>query len=345
MKIFFSVVFTIAVNTLFACDFCGCFMGITPYDNHSNLSLIYRYKSFNGYGNTMQHPQLFPSSRMTSAGTANTSNSFDGLKHGVAAGDSTENEQQASDYENYNSIELHGKFFIHRRIELNAIIPFVMNNAMHGEESSSVQHIGDISLFVGFHLINKTMDETIQQRLILGTGIKLATGNYESKSADGDRIDFLMQSGTGSTDFLFYLNYIVGYKKWGINFNSTYKINGENFYTERIGNSTTNYLSLFYKFRQEKNLKVFPSVQAYYEYSDGLRIANEHQEATTMSLATVGVGVDLFYKQFALNASFQLPVYEKKFDSNMVTAGKLMVGITFNFNQKNYLLHKKEQKN
>jgi hypothetical protein len=32
-----------------ACDICGCFMGITPYDNQSGFSLMHRYRIFNGY--------------------------------------------------------------------------------------------------------------------------------------------------------------------------------------------------------------------------------------------------------------------------------------------------------
>ena len=31
-----------------ACDICGCFMGITPYDNQSGFSLMHRYRIFNG---------------------------------------------------------------------------------------------------------------------------------------------------------------------------------------------------------------------------------------------------------------------------------------------------------
>ena len=43
-----------------ACDICGCFMGITPYDNQSGLSLMHRYRIFNGYQALGQAPQFFP---------------------------------------------------------------------------------------------------------------------------------------------------------------------------------------------------------------------------------------------------------------------------------------------
>lgn len=314
-------------------------MGITPYDNHSGLAVIYRYKSYNGYGNTMQHPQLFPT-RSYQSTTLGSSANF-GLKHGITNDSSAS--RNPNDYEKYNSIELRGKFFVHRRLELNLIVPLVMNYSLQEGENTQAAGLGDLIVYAGFHAVSRSMEEKLQQRLILGAGVKFATGKYDRKSEDGDRIDYLMQTGTGSTDYLFILNYILAYKKIGMNVNSSFKLNGDNFYTEKIGNSSTSYLNLFYKFRQEKDLKLFPSIQAYYEYSDGLSIAGHQQPSTTMSLATAGVGVDVYYKQFGLNTSFQLPIYEEKFESNMVNAGRIMVGINFNFNQKNYLLHKKAE--
>jgi hypothetical protein len=44
-----------------ACDICGCFMGITPYDNQNGFSLMPRYRAFNGYRSYGQQPQFFPS--------------------------------------------------------------------------------------------------------------------------------------------------------------------------------------------------------------------------------------------------------------------------------------------
>ena len=43
-----------------ACDICGCFMGITPYDNQSGFSLMHRYRIFNGYQEYGQRPHVFP---------------------------------------------------------------------------------------------------------------------------------------------------------------------------------------------------------------------------------------------------------------------------------------------
>jgi hypothetical protein len=99
---------------------------------------------------------------------------------------------------------------------------------------------------------------------------------------------------------------------------------------------------VFYKFRQDKDLKIFPSIQGYYEYTEGMFVNDVLQTGTTMNIANLGLGLDLFYKQFALNTSFQLPIYEQKAYGNMANACKLMIGLTFNFNQKKYLFNIKQ---
>lgn len=346
MKAFITLLSVIITNSLFACDFCGCFMGITPYDNHSSISAMYRYKMFNGYQNTNQHQNMFQRSYVSNHNENTYANrNYNTYKHGSTSTTTNEPIPQylQNDYELYTTAELRGKFFIHKRIELNAVIPFVMNKSSKNNNKEHIDGISDLTFFAGFHLINRTMTEKFQHRLIIGGGLKLPVGHYYAKNKLGERIDFLLQPGTGSIDYMAYINYVFGYKKLGINFMSSYKMNGHNYYHERIANSTTNYLNVFYKFRQEKELKLFPSLQGYYEYTKGLFINDSHQPATEMNIATAGLGFDVFYKQISINTAFHFPVYEKQFDYNLATAGKFMVGLTYSFNQKKYLLNSKKE--
>ncbi len=351
IRFLLTIANAILINFSFACDFCGCYMGITPYDNQSSISFLYRYKSFNGYPHTNQHNQLFPAAHQSmiynSNTTSNSSNQINqnifGQRHGSNALPTATPLKTQKDYEVYTTAELRVKYFIHQRIELNAVAPLVTNYNRVNENKQTINGVGDITAFAAYHLISKVLTEKYQHRLIIGAGIKLPVGDYYQKGKDNQRIDFLLQTGTGSVDYLTYANYIFGYKKFGFNFNSNVKINGENYYHEKIGNSSTNYLNVFFKFREGKNLKLFPSIQGYYEYSKGLYINNELQPATQMNIACGGVGLDMFYKNFTLNMSFQLPVYEKKYESNLENSCKAMVGLTYSFNQMKYLLKSKKQ--
>jgi len=328
------------MNIAVACDFCGCYMGITPYDNQSGISFLYRYKSYSGYGIPNQEHHLFPGKSAISerslpgtkpAGPAQQ-------KHGstVAAGGTAQ-----KDYEIYSTLELRAKYFIHKRSELNVIIPYISNRSRTGAELQSAGAPGDITLLASYRLLERTLTEKFQNRLILGGGIKLPSGSYSIRDNGGERIDCMLQPGTGTTDYLLYVSYIFSYRKVGLNFNSTYKLNGENRFGERIGNSSTNYLNLFVKLRSDKKLKIFPSLQAYYEYSSGLFLNGRYQNGTTMNIAMAGPGLDLFYRNISLNASFQLPVYEETMPFNLSNAGRFMIGISYNFNQVNYLLKSK----
>jgi len=330
--------------TLTACDFCGCYMGITPYDNHSSISVLYRYKSFNGYYYTGQRHNMFPKSYIPAANNSyySVSNTQPTLKHGTHNTPVVDTTKKQSDYEIFRTAELRARVFIHKRIELNGIIPFVMNKQKNNDNLIRTQGIGDITLYTAYHLVSRIMTEKFQHRLILGAGLKLPVGDYYQKDANQNRIDYMIQPGTGSIDYLGYINYVFGYKKFGFNFNSTYKINGENYYHERIDNSSTNYLNIFFKLREGKDFKIFPSVQGYYEYTKGLYIDDIHQHATTMNIANAGLGIDLFYKNFAINTSFQLPIFEQNFYGNMANSCKAMVGLTYSFNQKKYLIKSKK---
>jgi len=55
----FGVLFLLAPRPGWACDICSCFMGITPYDNQSGLSLMHRYRIFNGYQDAGQTAHFF----------------------------------------------------------------------------------------------------------------------------------------------------------------------------------------------------------------------------------------------------------------------------------------------
>ncbi|MGB3948506.1 MAG: hypothetical protein WBM13_11010 [Bacteroidia bacterium] len=344
-----TITIALLLNTyiLIACDVCGSFMGITPYDNQSSITLMYRYKSFNGYGNSGQSNHLFPHHLKTtpteSTSILNKLNNSSTLRHGSTHTTNNTTPLTQRDYEIYTTLEMRAKYFIHKRIELIAIVPLIINSSRINKNTQQIKGIGDITAFAAYHLVSKIMAENFQHRLIIGAGLKLPVGNYYAKDENEKRYDFLIQPGTGSIDYMGYANYILGYKKLGLSINSSYKINGTNYYNERIANSTTNYLNLFYKFRQDKNLKLIPSIQLYHEYTKGLFINNTYQAETTMNVATGGVGLDIFYNNISINSSFQLPVYEKKSSFNLEMCGRFMIGLTYNFNQKKYLMGSKSK--
>jgi hypothetical protein len=60
MKQFIIVCMFLLWNEAKACDICGIYMGITPYDNQSSVQYLSRYRVEHGYYGLNQSHRLFP---------------------------------------------------------------------------------------------------------------------------------------------------------------------------------------------------------------------------------------------------------------------------------------------
>ena len=306
-----------------ACDICGCFMGITPYDNQSSVSLLYRYRTFSGYDG-QKHPifpngaKIFPVGNQLNAPITN-------------------HEGDASDFEAYRALELRGRYFLSRRIELNAIVPYSSNSEKYNGNVSSVAGMGDITAYAGYHLLRKLDQKTVNQRLIVGGGFKLPTGKNDVENTQGIRYNTLTQAGTGSTDGFAYFSYLLGYKKAGLNLSTTYKVNGANKEKEGIANSTSSFVNVFYNVGLNAKIRMVPSAQIAYEYSGGEKYRGEKTGEHVMNNLMTGVGLDVFVKNVGVNLAVQTKGWAAK-DDHPQPAGRLVLGLSYNFNQLYYMV-------
>jgi hypothetical protein len=309
--------------TSIACDICGCFMGLTPYDNQSSFGILYRYRSFNGYAG--QHHATFPSGGAFFI-PADQKNSPLASHNG-----------DETDYELYRTMEVRARYFLHQRIELNAILPYNANSERYNGHTSSISGMGDANIYAGYHLIRKLDQATVNQRLIVGAGIKLATGEHQVKNEAGIRFPTLMQPGTGSTDGFVYANYLIGIKKFGLSINTSYKFNGENEDSEGIANSNTTFVNFFYNQKLSANWQIMPSIQFFYEKSAGETYKGIKTGEHEMNNLMAGIGADLYFKNVAFNIGYQKNAWQATTDHPQ-SAGKIYLGITYNFNQLYYLI-------
>ena len=310
-----------------ACDICGCFMGITPYDNQSGFSLMHRYRIFNGYHALGQSPQFFPSgARPFFPSPLNGDNGYAHSHHG-----------DPTDFEAFRVIELRGKYFLSRRVELNAFVPYVMNTSQINGRQLNSAGVGDVTVFAGYHLIRAIETAGVQSRLIVGGGLKMPTGEYDRRNANGVRYALLNQVGTGTTDGFLYANYIGSYRSFGLSVNSSYRRATENKFRNSLAPSTATYASLFYRVPLGENWQVYPSAQFFYEKTKGEMLDGQLTGEHAMNNALLGPGLDVYYKNFSLNTSFQLPIYTAETD-HPASAGRLVLSVGYSFKQTKYLL-------
>jgi len=318
-----TIILTLIPVFTFACDICGCFMGLTPYDNQSSFGLLYRYRSFSGY--TGQKHYSFP----------NGGSFF--IPSNDKSAPLTGHNGNPDDYELYRTLELRGHYFIHRRIELNTIVPYNANSERYNGYTTSISGIGDVNLYAGYHLIRKIEQQKLSQRLIIGAGLKLPTGKNDIKSDAGIRYSALMQAGTGSTDGFLYANYLLGFRNFGVSINGSYKINGQNKYQEGVANSITAFTNIFYTQKLSKNWQIMPSAQFFYEKSAGETYKGINTGEHAMNNIMGGIGADIYYKNIALNLGFQRNLWQQQTD-HPLSAAKMHIGITYNINQLYYLI-------
>ncbi|OUJ72420.1 hypothetical protein [Hymenobacter crusticola] len=332
-KFFLSISLLLAFSaTGYACDICGCFMGITPYDNQSGVSLMHRYRIFNGYRQLGQTPQFFPNGvRPFFPAHFNNDTGYEHSHHG-----------DPDDYEAFRVIELRGKYFLSQRVELNAFVPYVMNTSQINGKQLNASGLGDVTVFAGYHLIRNIETAGVQSRLIVGGGVKLPTGNFQRVNHDGRRYPLLNQVGTGTTDGFVYANYIGSWHSLGLSVNSSYRVASRNRFENSIAPSTTTFASLFYRLPLGTNWQVYPSAQFFYEKTDGEELEGHLTGEHEMNNALLGPGLDVYYKNFSLNSSVQLPVYTALTD-HPASAGRFVVAVGYSFKQTKYLLKRKQE--
>ena len=313
-----------------ACDICGCFMGITPYDNQSSFMLMHRYRVFNGYQALGQAHSLFPAGGRPVASTALNSDN-DGYRHSHRG--------DPSDFEIFRVLELRGKYFLARRVELNAFVPLVMNTEQANGRQLNIGGLGDATVFAGYHLLRRLETEGVQHRLVLGGGLKLPTGNYRRANADGVRYPMLSQAGTGTTDVFAYANYLASYRGVGLSLTGNYRRSNENAFRNSVAPSVAGFANVFYRVALGENWQVYPSAQFYYEQTAGEMLDGRLTHEHALQDALLGPGLDVYYQNFSLNTSVQLPVYTASTD-HPASAGRVVLALGYSFKQTKYLFGK-----
>lgn len=303
-----------------ACDVCGNFMGVTPYSNQNSISFLHRYRVFNGYRHYQKTSQFFP---------ANAYRVMHGSPSLIDTAKTITNSYSSKDFESYKVFELRAKYFVTKRVEVNAFIPVLNNKSKNNGVYQTNTGLGDISLNAAYHIIVPKAENTIKHKLLAGAGIKLPTGNSNVKK-DNVRLDFDLQSGTGTLDGFIYATYVIMAKRLGFSINANYKVNGTNKFGEKVNNSTTNFASVFYKFNI-KNIMLYPSIQANYEYTKGLEINHQLDYVSGVNSLMLGPGLDVYYKRISINTLWQFSAYEEIYPNELQLAGRIVLGLNYNF--------------
>ncbi len=265
-----------------ACDVCGCssgasYMGTMPQIQRSFIGLRYNWRSF-----------LV-----------------------------TPNDGSSLIKEHYQSSDLWVRYFPHQRGQLLAVVPLNFYSRVSTDKAIKTQGLGDISLMAGYMLYNNgdSIGKLWKHTLTINAGVKIPTGAYNMR-AEGLRLTPNMQAGSGSFDYLANLFYSIRYKKVGFTTEANARFCSTNPNQYKQGDKYSAAARFFVWQRLNFNSSILPSAGLTIDYSKKDREYNQIITESGGYGLFAAVGVEYYYRRFALGANCQIPL-QYSYSNNM----------------------------
>lgn len=306
MRIYTTLFLILTASVSMACDVCGCRLGglsygILPQHYQHLIGVRYSYAGFNAH---MNHDSEYY------------------------------NDEYSDD--TYQRIDLMGRISLLPRLQLNVQLPYLINDMDGTEQSVSSSGIGDPSILVFFTPFNSgDSNSSWKNSLLIGGGVKLPFGEYK-KEDNAEIINRNFQLGSGSLDYLLSANFTISYDNWGINMESSYKMNSRNDDDYRFGNQF-NISGYVFRYLKTTDLSFLPFAGVYHENSAHHTDGKIKQINTGGSATYATLGYQVYWKQLSFNMEYQLPItqqFNTDAIANIEAENRISLGLIFSITGK-----------
>ncbi|MCO6501214.1 MAG: hypothetical protein J5I47_12675 [Vicingus serpentipes] len=344
-KILIALVLTLIYNVSFACDLCTIYIGLRPNDFKNNVGLRHRYRIF-------EKEYQFQSISEIGNGSVLSGKGIPVDKHG--GGDATSVTNGKYIYqETFNSYDVSANIYLTRKLQLNVSTYFADNYILRDDSvMSNIGGIGDVNLLFKYQLYNSqaTGDTLLKNRFLhrvtVGAGGTLPTGNYNKETVVDFETDIQpnvilgtpimeldphLQAGTGSFNYLFLLEYLMKFNRFGLHFNTSYKLNTTNKNKFRFANRFNMNETLFALFPLSKKVKLMPQTGLSYELSGRDEYKNLPFYDSGGEVLFSNVGVNLFINQLSLEFTYYHPIYQKLYGDQPLNSQRMISQINYYF--------------
>lgn len=299
----FFVIILLTGSYSYACNVCGSsggnqYLGLLPQGRQNFIGVQYLHRGF-----TSEHPG--------------------------------HDEYAPSEFskEKYNSVQLWGRCYVSKRIQILAFVPYISNIKWGSSGRTVVNGFGDISLIANVNLLVPVQTAEWKHQLQAGAGIKLPTGSYDNNSIISSEGLPNMQPGTKAWDFSFNANYTLRKERLGCNIEGAYTITTANTYDYKYGNKVSAGMLTFYQMKQkamtflpQAGFKLDLTSADYDQYS--YKWTNDMTGGQQLYAVA---GIQAYYNEVGFQASYHQPIYQH-FASGLVNAKyKVETGIYFLF--------------
>ena len=294
---------TLLINDAMACEICGCSIngyhfGILPQWKKNLIGMRYSYKGF--------HSQHLISEQLGILGSTST--------------------------EYYNSVELWGRFYLGKKLQVFAFVPYNYYNQNEPAVKTTASGIGDITIAANYTLYNdaSNKDKIFKQTLLAGGGIKLPAGKFKSSKA-GEVLNPSMNSGSGSVDYLTNMIYTCRLKRIGLNLDASYRINSQNKEEFKYGNRFTTAAKFFYWKDIGKKLSLLPNAGLLYEHAAQDQHHTEIQNYSGGEITWFTAGVEGYAGKINIGFTYNHPVAQNMSKGLVNSNDTFSANITFMF--------------
>lgn len=234
----------------------------------------------------------------------------------------------------YNRMEIMGRYSITRKLIITATIPYMVNTMEGSEPSIRSSGLGDPMMLLFYNVLNNGENTKAlwKHSLLIGVGTKFPVGDYK-KEQDGELVNRNFQLGSGSFDYLASMNYTIRRKAFGINLESSFKLNSANNSDYKFGNQFNTSGYFFYIVQAEK-FSILPYMGVFFEsaehHTDGLTV----QQNTGGQATFATLGGQVYFGSFSFTAQYQTPLqqsFNSEQNAKIKGGDRFSLGLLFNF--------------
>ena len=240
----------------------------------------------------------------------NYTHHFVGLKHQFVKFETEHNDKQEYGKDVLHEMTLWGRYNLNKKVQIYASIPYLINDRIDNHTSYVIHGLGDASVLANCTLIdnNDSLNGRLYHFLQTGVGVKLPTGRSDL-IANGNTIIPMLQLGTGSTDILASVFYMMRIKKLGWSLDGNYKWNTTGANDYKMGNNLNiNWRGSYW--HQRPKLAWVASAGLGWEHTEANLDRGSEKELTGGNTLLSSIGLQLFKGKFSIGSTFQLPIYQ-----------------------------------
>lgn len=219
--------------------------------------------------------------------------------------------------ESFNTLQIWSRIPITEKLEVQVFVPYHFHDRNYIDKTTSINGLGDISLFANYTLINQQKGNyneltdkvtTTNHLLKIGAGLKLPTGNFDERNNNAINPSF--QLGTGSLDYVANVQYVYKYNKFGLTNHANYYYKTNNKKEYRFGNQFNFNSAFFYVFKDSQKHSFVPSLGLSGEFYQSNKKFNLAIKNTKGYALFTNIGIEYNTETITFGAMGMYPIHQ-----------------------------------